>query len=107
MSMHGRLYYKQYGYNRPFEMYVAQSLAEFIELYNPERNRLWVCEDDDRMIGTLVLIDRGKAAQLRYFLFEPEYRGVGLGTKLMASFSWNSCVTVDTSHLIFGRPNNN
>ena len=93
LSMHGRLYYKEYGYTGPFEMYVAQSLAEFIEIYNPERSRIWVCEqkrsspvDNDRMIGSLVLMDRGEAAQLRYLLFEPEYRGMGLGTKLMDLF---------------------
>jgi len=86
MSMHGRLYYKEYGYTGPFEYYVAQSLAEFVQLYNPERNRIWVCEHNDQMIGTLVLLDRGDAAQLRYFLFEPEYRGMKLGTKLMDSF---------------------
>ena len=93
LSMHGRLYYKEYGYTGLFEIYVAQSLAEFVELYNPERNRIWICEhqrsgpaDNDCMVGTLVLLDRGEAAQLRYFLFEPEYRGMGLGTKLMDSF---------------------
>ncbi len=100
MSMHGRLYHKEYGYTLPFEYYVAISLAEFVERYTPERNRVWICEhrqsspvdkrsspvDDDRMIGSLVLMDRGEAAQLRYFLLEPEYRGLGLGTKLMDSF---------------------
>jgi peptidyl-dipeptidase Dcp len=35
------------------------------------------------MIGFLLLMDRGDAAQLRYFLIEPEYRGIGLGSKLM------------------------
>jgi peptidyl-dipeptidase Dcp len=37
----------------------------------------------DRMIGFLLLMDRGKAAQLRYFLIEPDYRGLGLGSKLL------------------------
>ena len=86
MSMHGRLYYKEYGYTFPFEMYVAQSLAEFIEKYDPVQNRIWICEHNDHMIGSLVLMDREQAAQLRYFLFEPEYRGMGLGTKLMDLF---------------------
>ena len=35
------------------------------------------------MIVFLLLIDRGRAAQLRYFLIEPEYRGLGLGSKLL------------------------
>jgi len=42
--MHGRLYHQEYGYTLPFEGYVANSLGEFIEKYNPERNRIWVCE---------------------------------------------------------------
>lgn len=93
LSMHGRLYHQEYGYTLPFESYVANSLGEFIEKYNPERNRIWACEhkrsspaDNQRMIGSLVLMDRGQAAQLRYFLLEPEFRGMGLGSKLMDLF---------------------
>ena len=86
LSMYGRLYYDEYGYTGPFEMYVAKSLAEFVQLYNPARNRIWVFEHAGRIVGTLVLLDRGEAAQLRYFLLESEYRGFGLGTKLMDSF---------------------
>lgn len=86
MNMHGRLYFNEYGYTTIFESYVAKGLGEFLEKYNPERNRIWVCEHGGRMIGSLVLMDRGQAAQLRYFLLEPEYRGFGLGTKLMDLF---------------------
>jgi len=86
MSMHGRLYFREYGYTLQFEKYVAISLGEFIEIYTPERSRIWVCEHDNRMVGSLVLLDRGQAAQLRYFLLEPEYRGLGLGSKLMGLF---------------------
>lgn len=86
MNMHGRLYFKEYGYTTIFESYVAKSLGEFLENYTPERNRIWVCEYQNNIIGTLVLMDRGPAAQLRYFLLEPEFRGFGLGTKLMDLF---------------------
>jgi len=86
LSMHGKLYFKEYGYTGPFEAYVAQGLGEFVQLYNPERSRIWVCEDKNRVVGCLFLLDRGDAAQLRYYLLEPEYRGFGLGTKLMDSF---------------------
>ena len=81
--MHGALYHKEYNYGLPFESYVAKGLCEFYEKYNPHRNRIWACEHKDRMIGFLLLMDRGESAQLRYFLIEPEYRGIGLGSKLL------------------------
>jgi peptidyl-dipeptidase Dcp len=81
--LHGDLYKKEYGYGVPFEAYVAKGLGEFYEKYNPERNRVWVCEHRNGRVGFLLLMDRGNAAQLRYFLIQPEYRGIGLGSKLM------------------------
>ena len=81
--MHGTLYSKEYNYELQFESYVAKGLCEFYEKYNPERSRIWACEHNNRMIGFLLLMDRGKAAQLRYFLIEPAYRGFGLGAKLL------------------------
>ncbi|MGD8403588.1 MAG: GNAT family N-acetyltransferase [Anaerolineales bacterium] len=81
--MHGVLYGREYGFGLNFETYVAEGLCEFYRQYDPERNRIWACEHNGRMIGFLLLIDRGEAAQLRYFLIEPEYRGIGLGSKLL------------------------
>jgi len=81
--LHGTLYSREYNYGLQFESYVAKGLCEFYEKYEPKRSRVWVCEDDYRMIGFLLLMDRGQAAQLRYFLIEPEYRGIGLGSKLL------------------------
>ena len=81
--LHGVLYKKEYNYGIQFESYVANGLCEFYEKYNPERNRIWACEHNNRMIGFLLLMDRGSAAQLRYFLIEPEYRGLGLGSRLL------------------------
>jgi GNAT superfamily N-acetyltransferase len=84
--MHGALYSREYNYGLQFESYVANGLCEFYEKYNPKRNRIWACEHNSRMIGFLLLMDRGDAAQLRYFLIEPEYRGIGLGSKLMSLY---------------------
>jgi len=81
--LHGVLYSKEYGYGLQFESYVAKGLSEFYEKYDPKRSRVWVCEHNERMIGFLLLMDRGDAAQLRYFLIDPEYRGIGLGAKLL------------------------
>jgi GNAT superfamily N-acetyltransferase len=84
--MHGDLYSREYDYGIQFETYVAKGLCEFWEKYTPQRNRVWVCEHDGKMVGFLLLMDRGNAAQLRYFLIQPEYRGIGLGSKLMSLY---------------------
>jgi GNAT superfamily N-acetyltransferase len=84
--LHGKLYGAEYGYGRQFEMYVAKGLCEFAERYDPARSRIWACEDAGRMVGFLLLMERGEAAQLRYFLIEPAYRGIGLGSKLMGLY---------------------
>jgi GNAT superfamily N-acetyltransferase len=84
--MHGALYSKEYNYGLSFESYVAKGLCEFYEKYNPQRSRIWACEHNQSMIGFLLLMDRGNAAQLRYFLIQPEYRGIGLGAKLLSLY---------------------
>lgn len=81
--MHGHLYKTEYNYGIEFEAYVAAGLAEFYQQYDPERDRVWVCEHENKIVGFLLLMHRGDVAQLRYFILSPEYRGIGLGNKLM------------------------
>src|SRR5688572_6138319 len=81
---HGKLYGDEYNYDIVFETYVALAIHEFYKNYNPEIDRVWICEHDNKMVGFLLLMHReDKAAQLRFFFIEPEYRGIGLGKKLM------------------------
>lgn len=82
--LHGMLYGKEYGYGVQFESYVAAGLHEFFQLYDPVKDRVWVCEHGSTIVGFLLLMHRdSNAAQLRYFLIDPRYRGIGLGKKLM------------------------
>lgn len=81
--LHGRLYKKEYDYGIQFECYVAQGLCEFYYQYDAQKDCVWIAEHNDRIVGFLLLMHRDKAAQLRYFIIEPEYRGIGLGKKLM------------------------
>ena len=81
--LHGYLYKKEYNYGIEFETYVAAGLAEFYQHYDRRKDRVWICEHKDKMVGFLLLMHRDEAAQLRYFILEPEYRGIGLGNKLM------------------------
>jgi ribosomal protein S18 acetylase RimI-like enzyme len=84
--LHGILYWAEYNYGLSFEGYVAAGLHEFVMNYDPARSRVWVCEYDNKMVGFLALMDRGEAAQLRYFLVVPAFRGLGLGRKLLDQY---------------------
>jgi GNAT superfamily N-acetyltransferase len=85
--LHGDLYKKEYGYGIAFEAYVAKGFYEFYSQYDPARDRVWVAEHGDRIIGFLLLMHRkGDVAQLRYFILASPYRGIGLGKKLAALF---------------------
>ncbi len=86
LYMHGSIYKTENGYGLPFEQYVAESLLECYRNYHPQKDRAWICEHRGQIIGTLFLVNRGKSAQLRYFLLESGYRGIGLGSKLMNEF---------------------
>jgi DNA-binding MarR family transcriptional regulator/ribosomal protein S18 acetylase RimI-like enzyme len=82
--LHGRIYKDENNFGPGFEAYVAKGLAEFQQQYDPSLDRVWICEHHDRIVGFLLLMHRPQdAAQLRYFILEPEYRGIGLGKKLM------------------------
>lgn len=86
IHLHGKLYKEEYNYGIAFEAYVAMGLLEFYEKYDPRTNRVWVCEHLGKIIGFMLLMNRGEAAQLRYFLIEPAYRGIGLGKELMTRY---------------------
>ena len=87
ISRHGALYKEEYDYGIEFENYVAAGLVEFYKTYDPLFDRVWICGHNDMMIASLFLVHRAdNASQLRYFLIEPSYRGIGLGKKLMELF---------------------
>lgn len=78
MYLHGRYYRPRHGYGIEFESYVALAVHEFYGSYDPRRDRVWICEHRNRIIGSLVLMHRDRrAAQLRLFLVSsriPGYR---------------------------------
>jgi peptidyl-dipeptidase Dcp len=84
--LHGALYHQEYNYGISFEAYVALGLSEAYQQYNAMKDKFWICEHQNKIIGFLCLVDRGAAAQLRYFLLLPKYRGIGLGNKLLQLF---------------------
>lgn len=85
-AIHGELYARECGYGLNFEAYVLKGLGEFAQQYDATGDKVWICEYEGRLVGCLVAQHRTNALQLRYFIFLPEYRGIGLGKKLMTEF---------------------
>jgi N-acetylglutamate synthase-like GNAT family acetyltransferase len=84
VPLHGKLYSQEYNYGLAFEAYVAQGLAKFYAAYDATKDGIWICEHAEKIVGSLVLAHTETgAAQLRYFLIHPQYRGIGLGKHLM------------------------
>jgi len=84
VSLHGISYTQEYGYDQTLEAYVAAGLAEFIQSFNTDTNRLWLAEVEGQVIGSIAIVGhRESEAQLRWFLVHPAYRGLGLGRALL------------------------
>ncbi|HIH94398.1 TPA: GNAT family N-acetyltransferase [Methanosarcina acetivorans] len=79
---HCVLYEKEYGLGGTFEHYVLDSFAKYIE-HRPA-GEIWVAECNGQIVGSIGIVSTDKStAQLRWFLIEPEFRGIGLGRQLM------------------------
>jgi len=85
VSRHAELYAKEYGWNEPFEGLCAQIVADFVNNFDPKRERCWIAEIDGENVGCVMLVkdEAPGVARLRLLLVDPKGRGLGLGTRLV------------------------
>jgi len=80
--LHGRLYGKTYHFGQIFEYYVMKGLSEF--LIDTDGGQLWIAEVNGKNAGSIAITKSSDtAAQLRWFILDENYQGMGIGKKLM------------------------
>lgn len=87
---HATYYAREWRFGAPFETKVAREMADFVDRYCPDRDRIFRADGSGSLLGTLT-IDGGdpalrpSEAHLRWFIVTDEARGTGLGRRLMAA----------------------
>jgi DNA-binding MarR family transcriptional regulator/GNAT superfamily N-acetyltransferase len=95
--LHGRYYSQNYQFGKIFEYYVMKGLTEF--LYDSEKGQLWIAEVNGQIAGSIAITKaEDTVAQLRWFILDEPFQGIGLGKKLMET-ALRFCVEQNYKHV--------
>lgn len=82
--LHGYIYGNESHFSTDFEKYVIKTFYHFLENYDSENDRIWMAEYNNKIVGCIAIQHQPEnEAQLRWFLLDPAFRGLGIGKKLL------------------------
>lgn len=87
VALEGKGYVDQFGWDGTFEALVARIVADFIDHFDPQKERCWIAEIDGQHVGHIFLVrhpEQPGTAKLRLLYVDPRARGLGLGQTLVA-----------------------
>lgn len=75
---------QEYGWNEKYEASVVQTVADYLNNFNPQKDCCWIAEKDDENVGAVILAKKSETiAQLKLLFVDPKSRGLGIGKRLV------------------------